>query len=95
MLRLSQRFEDAQKQVEVWEKLDGFTQNVQIAAIKRIEPGLDNLQAVVNQASEGTFAVVSSHRCPFDCSNIPDALKPVVASMIAAFQAQQSVKQVA
>ncbi len=93
MIRLSKRFEDTQKQIVVWDKLDGLTQDVQIAAIKRIEPNLENLQAVINQASEGAFAVVSSRRCPFDCSQIPDVLKPAVASMIAAFQTQQSVKQ--
>ncbi len=93
MMRLSQRFEDSKKQVEVWDSIDGFTQDVQIAVIKRIEPGLQNLQAVVNQAAAGSFTVVSNRRCPFDCSEIPEALKPAVASMIAAFQSQEKAKQ--
>jgi ParB/RepB/Spo0J family partition protein len=91
LARLAQRF-DADKQVEVWNKIRGFTQDVQQEIIKRADPGLENLDTLVDQAAEGAFNYYVVRNCPFDCPTIPESLKKQVAEMVEAFKAK-GVKQ--
>jgi ParB family transcriptional regulator, chromosome partitioning protein len=43
LARLAQTIADPEKQVEVWDEIRGFTQDVQHEIIKRVSPGLENL----------------------------------------------------
>lgn len=91
LARLAQRF-DADKQVEVWDRISGFTQDVQQEIIRRTDPGLENLGVLVDQAAEGAFNYHVVRNCPFDCPAIPEPLKKQVAEMVEACRAQ-GVKQ--
>jgi ParB family chromosome partitioning protein len=86
---LAQRFEDPGKQLQVWERVQGFTQEVQKEILKRVDPELDNLGDLVDQAAEGAFDYHVVHNCPFDCPTIPDPLKEQVARMISEFERGQ------
>ena len=55
LAHLSQRFEDPDKQTAVWDKIGGFTQDVQREIIKRTDEDLENLDDLVGQATEGAF----------------------------------------
>ncbi len=89
LARLAQRFDDPDKQVEVFNSLRDFTQDVQQEIIKRVDPDLENLQELVDQAVEGAFNYHVIRNCPFDCPTIPEPLKKQVASMIDVFESQQ------
>jgi hypothetical protein len=65
---------------------------VQQEIIKRADPGLENLDTLVDQAAEGAFNYSVVRNCPFDCPTIPESLKKQVAEMVEAFKAQ-GVKQ--
>jgi len=86
---LAQRFEDPGKQLQVWERVQGFTQDVQKEILKRVDPDLNNLPDLVDQAAEGAFDYHVVRNCPFDCPTIPDPLKGQVASMISQFESGQ------
>lgn len=91
LARLAQKF-DADKQIEVWDRISGFTQDVQQEIIRRADFSLENLDALVDQAAEGAFNYHVVRNCPFDCPTIPGPLKKQVAEMVEAFKAQ-GVKQ--
>lgn len=91
LARLAQRF-DADKQMEVWDRISGFTQDVQLEIIKRADSSLENLGALVDQAVGGAFNYHVVRNCPFDCPTIPEPLKKQVAEMVEAFKVQ-GVKQ--
>lgn len=86
LARLAQRF-DHDKQMEVWDRISGFTQDVQQEIIKRVESDLENLDALVDQAAEGAFDYHVVRNCPFDCPTIPKSLKKQVAEVVEAFKA--------
>lgn len=86
LARLAQRFGgDAEAQVDVWDKIDGFTQHVQQVVIRNLDDDLDNLEELVDQAAEGALGVAMIRNCPDDCPSIPSALKPRVARIIEEF----------
>ncbi len=87
LVRLSQRFEASETQVAVWDKIGGLPQETQIAVLKRIDPDLENLEALVSQAAVKTANRPAPRNCPFDCSAIPEPLKKHIAGLIEAFQA--------
>jgi ParB family transcriptional regulator, chromosome partitioning protein len=82
LARLAQQIEDPDKQTEVWKEIGGFRQDVQQEIIRRLDPDLDNLDELVDEASEGAFGVIRVRNCPYDCPTIPEPLKKKVASMI-------------
>jgi ParB family chromosome partitioning protein len=86
LARLAQQIEDPNKQIEAWDRITGFTQDVQQEIIKRLDSGLDNLDELVDNATEGTFGYHMVRNCPFDCPKIPEPLKKQVASMIEEFE---------
>lgn len=88
LARLAQRFDDPDKQVQIWRRIAGFTQNVQQEIIKRVDSSLQNLDMLVDNAAEGAFAYHVVRNCPFDCPTIPEPLKSRVASMVEAFKSQ-------
>jgi len=85
LARLSQKFEDEGKQIEVWNQIGGFTQDIQREIIKRTDDDLGNLEDLIDQVQEGVFNVQVVKNCPFDCSTIPDELKEKVYEMIKGF----------
>jgi hypothetical protein len=86
LARLAQQIEDRNKQIEAWDRISGFTQDVQQEIIKRLDSGLDNLDELVDNATEGAFGYHMVRNCPFDCPKIPEPLKKQVASMIKEFE---------
>jgi len=82
---LAQKFRPDQ-QLIIWEKIRGSSQDEQETIIKRLNPGLDNLEALVDQATEGAFNYHVIKNCPFDCPTIPGPLKDQVAKMIETFR---------
>lgn len=90
LANLAQRFEDSEKQLEVWNRIEGFNQNVQQQIIKNTDPDLENLPELVDQAAEGTFDYHVVRNCPFDCPTVPTPLKAEVENMIRAFHAQRA-----
>lgn len=86
LARLAQRIKDPDEQVKVWDRIEGFTQVVQQEIIKRVDPGLENLDELVDKAAEGAFEYHVVRNCPFDCPTIPEALKEQVSSMIEAYE---------
>ena len=82
--RLARRLKDHADQVKTWNQISGFTQAAQLEIIKRVEPDLENLEEVVDQAREGIFDARMIRNCPHDCPTIPDELKERVAEMISA-----------
>lgn len=93
LAQLAQQVDDANKQLEVWNKIGGFTQVVQEKIIKRVDPNLSNLDELVNQATEGVFDVRLVRNCPFDCPTIPDELKQQVARMIEAYDLKTEIRR--
>ncbi len=88
LARLAQAFQDPTTQLKVWERIGGFTQDVQQEIIRRIEPDLGNLRALVDKATEGAFDYHVVKNCPFDCPTIPETIKQQVKSMIDACAAE-------
>lgn len=86
LARLAQRFSDPDKQMEIWDKISGFRQDVQLEIIERADPELKNLDELEAQAHRGAFDRITVRNCPFDCPSIPGPLKDKVASMIEAFK---------
>ncbi len=82
LANLAQRFQEPEKQVEVWDEIEGFNQGVQQEVIKRLAPDLSNLRELKDKATEGTFGIKMVRNCPYDCPTIPEALKEQVAEMI-------------
>lgn len=86
LVKLSQKFEEPETQIAVWDRIEGLPQNAQIAFIKQIEPGLDNLEELTERAAEGeAVCAVAEKHCPFDCPAIPAPLKAQIAEMIEAY----------
>lgn len=85
LAQLAQRFVDPETQVETWERIGGFTQDVQQEIIRRLDNGLDNLDDLVDKAAEGEFGYQIVRNCPHDCRMIPDQIKWQVARMVEEF----------
>jgi ParB family chromosome partitioning protein len=88
LARLAQTVE-AQDQPEVWNKIRGFTQDVQCQVITRLSPDLGNLDNLMDRAAEGAFNYHVVRNCPFDCPAVPKALKAQIADMITAFKLKE------
>ncbi len=86
LARLAQKFGDADDQVEVWDRVGGFTQDVQQEIIKRLDPDLSNLEDLVAKAAEGAFDYHVVRNCPYDCPSVPEPLKAEVARIINEFK---------
>ncbi len=82
LAQLARQIEDPEKQTRVWDKISGFTQDVQKEILKRTDPSLENLDDLVDEASEGAFDVITIKNCPWDCPKIPSHLKAKVAKLI-------------
>jgi ParB family chromosome partitioning protein len=82
LAQLAQRLTDSEQQLEVWDRIEGFTQTVQLRIIKQLSPSLDNLEELVSQALQGAFDMVQIRACPYDCPTIPDDAKEEVAAII-------------
>lgn len=89
LARLADRFKEPEKQAQIWDRIAGFTQDVQQEIIKRTDDGLSNLDELVDQAAEGAFDYHVVRNCPFDCPTVPEPLKNQIANMIASFQSPQ------
>jgi ParB family chromosome partitioning protein len=87
LAKLARRFPDSDQQLQVWERISGFRQDVQIDLIDRLEDQLGNLSGLVDQATEGELGYRLVKNCPFDCPTIPDPLKKQVATLVEAFTA--------
>jgi DNA-binding transcriptional MerR regulator len=85
LARLAQTVQDANEQVAVYDKIGGFTQDVQQQILRQINPDLGNLDDLVEKAHEGVFDVTIIRNCPWDCRNVPGALKQQVADLIKAY----------
>jgi ParB family chromosome partitioning protein len=85
LAQLAQRFDDPETQIETWERIGGFTQNVQQEIIRRVDDDLDTLDELVNQAAEGELGFQVVRNCPRDCRVIPDQIKGQVARMVEEF----------
>ena len=93
LAKLAHKFDDQEKQVELWNRVKGFTQDVQREIIKRVDYDLDNLDELVGEATEGAFDMKLVRNCPFDCPTIPKALKEDVAKLIEAHSFKNKVKK--
>lgn len=93
LARLAQRFDDPTQQLEVWDQISGFTQDVQQQIIRRTDTQLSNLDELVSQAVEGAFDTRVIRNCPFDCPTIPDELKVQIERMIQAHQFKGEVRR--
>jgi ParB-like chromosome segregation protein Spo0J len=85
LARLARRIEDPDKQMKVWREIGGYRQDVQQDIIKRLNPNLDNLDELTDEAQKGTFGNTRIRNCPYDCPTIPEPLKQKVASMIESY----------
>ena len=93
LARLANRFQDdPDSQIEVWDKISGFTQAVQTEIIKRADSDLNNLNDLVNDAAEGAFDFRIVKNCPFDCPTIPPELKQEVARLLESHKSKESHK---
>jgi len=88
LARLAQQIHEPDKQVRVWRKIGGFTQQVQQEIIKRLGTDLKKLDTLVDTAAEGAFGYHVVRNCPFDCPTIPGPLKEQVAILIKAFESR-------
>lgn len=86
LAQLAQKF-DPETQRQVWDSIAGFNQNEQREIIKRADPDLENLDDLVDQATEGAFNYRVMRNCPFDCPTIPEPLKQEVAEAVETFKA--------
>lgn len=84
LARLAHDVPDPDQQLAVWDRIGGFTQDVQQDIIKRVTPDLTNLDDLVDRATEGQFGYATVRNCPFDCPTIPNQLKQHVAAMVEA-----------
>lgn len=85
LARLAQTVRDTDAQIEVFDKIGGFTQDVQQQILRHVEPDLANLDDLVDKAHEGVFDMAIIRNCPWDCRKIPGALKQQVADLIKAY----------
>lgn len=93
MAKLAQTVSDPVLQVQVFDKISGFTQEQQVLILRNVGPELENLEELVDQTFEGVFDKKVVRDCPWDCSNIPRAIKQQVANLIEAHEDGQSNKQ--
>jgi ParB family chromosome partitioning protein len=83
LARLADKFgEDSQSQIEVWDRIKNFTQDIQLQIIRRVSLTLDNLKELVDGAVEGRLGVHLVRDCPFDCPAVPAEVKDDVARMM-------------
>jgi len=80
--RLARTFQEPDKQVHIWDRIGGFTQEAQEAVIKELDPDLETLDELVNQVLEGRLGYRVMRNCPADCPTIPGPLKRSVAQML-------------
>ncbi len=90
LARLAQQITDPDNQVDAWDSISGFTQDVQEEIIKRLDPDLNNLDDLVDKAMEGKFGYSTVRNCPYDCPTIPGTLKEKVAQMIQEVEPQDT-----
>lgn len=83
LAKLAQRFADPEQQEQVWDRISGFRQDIQLDVLNRAEPDLGNLDDLVNEATEGNLGYAIVRNCPHDCPTIPDGLKLQVAELLA------------
>lgn len=93
LAHLAQRFNDPDNQTKVWDRIAGFTQDVQREIIKRADHDLENLDDLVDQATEGAFDMKLVRNCPFDCPSIPRGLKKQVAEMIEEYGFKSEIRR--
>jgi ParB family chromosome partitioning protein len=82
LAQLAQQIGDPDKQREAWREISGYRQDVQQDIISRLDPDLDNLDELIDEADRGVFGVIRVRNCPYDCPTIPEPLKKKVASII-------------
>lgn len=82
--KLAKTIKDPTKQVEVYEQISGFTQDVQTQILGRVTADLGNLEDLVDEAHEGAFDMIHIRECLRDCPTIPKELKTQVAAMLKA-----------
>lgn len=87
LARLSRRFDEAQKQVEVLDRIGGLPQEMQMAVIRSVDSNLDNLDEIVDRATETAVVNLVARKCPFDCPAIPEPLKQQISWMIEGYKA--------
>jgi ParB/RepB/Spo0J family partition protein len=75
------------RQVEIFDRIHGFRQDVQKEILQRYDARSDNLDLLIDQALEGEFDVLRVKKCPWDCPSIPSAMKRQIAALIKAGQA--------
>jgi ParB family transcriptional regulator, chromosome partitioning protein len=80
---LARRFQDDPAiQLEVWDRIGGFRQDIQQEVLRKLDPEMTNLEELVSQAAEGELGFHLVRNCPRDCPTLPAALKPQVAQLI-------------
>jgi ParB/RepB/Spo0J family partition protein len=89
LARLAQKISDPVKQLQVWDKIGGFTQEVQKEIIGNLNPSLDNLDDLVDRGLQGAFSVQLVRNCPMDCQTIPGPLKNQIQGMIESYNREQ------
>jgi ParB family chromosome partitioning protein len=82
LARLAQTISDPKQQLHVYDRIGGFTQSVQEGILKNVDPGLSNLDDLIEQATEGAFDVRMIKNCPWDCPTIPEDLKTQVEALL-------------
>ena len=85
LAQLARTVKNADEQVEVYDKIGGFTQGVQQQILRQVDPDLGNLDDLVEKAHEGIFDMTIIRNGPWDCRNVPGALKQQVADLIKAY----------
>jgi len=84
MAAIAKTFDNPTKMVEAFNKIGGFTQNIQAEILKRSGGDVDSLSELVLQATEGAFDIKRCGSSAEDCPHIPDAVR---SSLLEAIQA--------
>jgi ParB family chromosome partitioning protein len=86
---LSKRFaDDPERQLEVWDRIGAFRQDIQQDVIRELQPDLSNLGDLVDRAAEGGLGYHIVRNCPADCPAIPPPLKDHVSALLRRHQAR-------
>jgi ParB/RepB/Spo0J family partition protein len=86
MAAIAKTFDDPTKMVEAFNKIGGFTQNIQAEILKRSGGDVDSLSELVMQATEGAFDIKRCGSSEEDCPHIPEAVRGPLLEAIRALK---------
>lgn len=83
---IAKTFDDPEDMEAAWDKVGGFTQDIQAAILKRSGGDINALPDLIRQAMEGAFDAKECGNGIHDCPFIPDEFRAQIIQAVRAFE---------